>query len=157
MAHILLSLSLFLTLLLGACADLPPTGRLASDPTIQDIFDSGQIPAEHTYYTMGSRVHPEAIIGLRQPYRLRSEIWTPIDLNEQQFRDWLFWFKIGETPTCTHSGGLLITPDGQSAGVWYSKKTLGTIWEPEQSVITVSPFSSPEGSPCRHQENVDNR
>ncbi|MBC8209298.1 MAG: hypothetical protein H8E79_09060 [Desulfobulbaceae bacterium] len=163
MSRIPLLTALSLTLILNACAGLPPTGHLESSQTIRDLFESAIILEDHAYYTMGSEVKPDAIIGVRSPYRLDSEIWSPVDLSEPQLRDWLFWFRIHETFTCTYSGGRLIAPDGQAVGIWYSKKILATIWhveqpgDPEGQSLKISSFRSPEGSPCRYQERADDR
>ena len=49
-------------------------------------------------------------------------------------------------------GGVILTPDGQQAGVWYSPNIINLVQMPEPGVLVVFQPRSPGLSGCTEQE-----
>jgi hypothetical protein len=136
----------------GGCVVLSPSSRgLQKRMEVDQLFDSGTSLADHTYYTEGSRSAPNAIIAISNDFQLQTKLWFQRDWTSKDLAKVVFSMQIEETGFCTTDGGVLIAPDGQQIGVWYSKKDIGTIRQPALGVVEVYPFRYGPGSPCGAQ------
>ncbi len=138
------------------CVATGPTGKWQTNSTAQQAFETGQLLKNHTYYTTGSESIPDAVIAIDNAYTLKTKIWTRTDITQKKLDDWRFWFKTDTTWRCPYSGGYIITPDGETAGMWYSKRTMNTIKTPETGIIEVYiPFFMDRS--CQREKIVDDR
>lgn len=144
--------SVFLIIVLSGCAQGGPTGKWTKDSNDAGIFESKTLLKDHTYYFIGNQVTPDAIIAIDNKYTLQTKVWTRVDITQKMLDDWMYWIRTDSNIVCPYYGGAIMTPDGQKAGIWYSKKLITTVTSPEPGVIQVYPPYNPPGSPCERQE-----
>jgi len=130
---------------------LSSSGVMPQSLEVQRIFDSGTLLTDHVYYTDGSPVDPDVIIAINKEFQLRTNIWSRRDWTEKDLRKAVFWMQIDEIGFCTNNGGLLIAPDGQQVGIWYSRRGFSRVTNPEPGIVQVFSFEFVPGSHChRH-------
>ena len=142
-------------LLLGGCVQAGPNGKWVRNPDDRQIFESKTLLKDHTYYYRGSETSPDSIIAIDNKYKLKTNVWSHVDITQKMLDDWIYWLTIRPSLTCPHTGGAIITPDGQKAGVWYSRKQISTVKVPEPGVLQVYPPVSVAGSSCARAERLD--
>lgn len=150
--HLLLALILATT---GGCLARGPSGKWVQNFDARKNFESGTILQDHTYYYYGSLAMPDAVIAIDNRYTLQTRVWARVDINQKQMDGWLSWYRTEISYFCPFRGGLIITPDQQVAGMWYSNKLLNTIRSPEPGVIEVFLPFAPPGSACAREEYYD--
>ncbi|MCL1980576.1 MAG: hypothetical protein FWG62_05830 [Proteobacteria bacterium] len=134
---------------LAGCADKQPSGRWAIEPEVQSLFESGQVLPDHSYYYIGSSSMPDSIIAIDHRFTLRTRVWAEIDLTESKLNGWLHMFSTEHySPACSFHGGVILTPDGQRAGYWYSRNMYNLIYMPEPGVLEVYQPHSGAGLVC---------
>lgn len=139
-------------ILLGGCAAQRPFGAWESDRRVGQLFESAQVLPDHTYYYLGSIAAPDSIIAIDNRYVLRSEVWARIEISEQILRDWLAWLPIAHSHQCVFRGGVILTPDGRQAGIWYSPHLLNVVQMPEPEVLVIFQPRSAGLSGCGEQD-----
>ena len=144
---------------LGGCVAVSsPSGGLQKRMEVEQIFESGTFLADHTYYTDGSEVEPDAIIAISNEFQLQTKIWTKRDdWTAKNLEKAVFWMQSEEFGFCYNNGGVLIAPDGQQIGIWYSKRDISTVRQPAPGVVEVFSFWFTPGSPCGRQKILDDR
>lgn len=147
---------LLLTILFAAtltgCAATVPAGRWEADNRVGQVFESATVLPHHTYYYLGSITAPDSVIAIDNRFTLRTRVWAGIEISEQILRNWLAWFPIAHSRNCLFRGGVIFTPDGQQAGVWYSPNIINLVQMPEPGVLVVFQPRSPGLSGCTEQE-----
>lgn len=136
---------------LSACAAGvdTPAGKWDTDMGVQQLFVSGAVLPDHTYYYIGSIGAPDSIIAIDNRFTLRSRVWAQIEMTEQLLNGWLQWYRTEQYGAgCEYRGGVILTPDGQRAGVWYSQNIVNIIRMPEPGVIEVYQPRSLSGTTC---------
>lgn len=155
--------SFFMTLLLltqgcvGVAVSLSSSGILPESREVEGIFRSGTLLTDHVYYTYGSPVDPDVIIAINKKFQLRTNIWSRRDWSQEDLRKAVFWMEIDEIGFCTNNGGLLIAPDGQQVGIWYSKRGFSRVTMPAPGIVEVFSFEYVYGSHCYRQDLWDDR
>ena len=108
-------LAAMLTFLFGCAGGY---GRMEKGPEVTAAFVEHRLPSDYRYYYIGRDNMPYAVIGIRNEYRLQSKFWKAIDPESDAFR------KMVETPYGYQEyqarGALLVGPDGEQVGIWYS-------------------------------------
>ena len=141
--------ALLLALLLGGCTAGVPGGAWVTDPQVRQLFESGTLLANHTYYYLGSFGAPDSIIAIDNRFTLRSRVWARVDVDRRLLNGWQQWYRTEHFRAgCEFRGGLILTPDGRRAGVWYSQNIINTVRLPEPGVIEVFQPHSPTGDTC---------
>jgi len=148
---------IFFLLMQGCVAISSSTGGLQKRMEVEQLFESGTLLTEHTYYIDGSDVEPDAIIAISNEFQLQTKLWSKRDWTAKNLEKAVFWMQTGEYGFCSTEGGVLIAPDGQQIGVWYSKKDIGTIRQPAPGIVEVFPFMYTSSSSCRRQSILDDR
>lgn len=141
-------------MLLAGCAAQGPTGTWEIDPGVEQLFKAGQLLPDHTYYYLGSITAPESIIAISNQYTLRSRVWAEIEMTEQRLNGWLQWYSTEHYGACDYHGGVILTPDGHQAGVWYSQNIFNVIRMPEPGVLEVYQPYSFLGRRCGEQNDA---
>ena len=150
-----LFLVLFATVVLNGCAASQPAGKWEIEPEVQLLFESGTVLPDHTYYYLGSYAAPNSIIAISNQFTLRTRVWAQVDLTWDMLNGWLQWYRTEHYPPgCEYQGGVILTPDGQQAGLWYSQNIVNIIRMPEPGVLEVYQPHSISGRTCG-QENDD--
>ncbi len=139
----------------GCAGNSIPSGGLHKRLAISKLFESGILLPDHTYYIEGSEIEPDAIIALSNSYQLQTKLWSKKNWTEENLKKAVFWMQTGQFGFCTVKAGLLLAPDGQQVGVWYSKKERGIIRQPAEGVVEVYPFRHLPGSPCWKETLID--
>lgn len=126
-----------------------PAGKWETDPGVQEFFVSGAVLPEHTYYYIGSIAAPDSIIAIDNRFTLRSRVWAQIEMTEQLLSEWLQWYRTEQYGAgCEYRGGVILTPNGERAGVWYSQNIVNIIRMPEPGVLEVYQPHSVSGTTC---------
>ncbi len=148
---------LLLLAVLAGCGATGPTGRWVRSSDVLKTFRSGTILPDHTYYYTGSPVEPDAIIAIDNSFRLQTRIWSKVDITQKLLDRWMFWASTDMSMLCPYKAGVILTPDGRQAGVWFSKFTFNTIRTPEPGVIEVYLPYAPGNTPCGRDSYYDQR
>ncbi len=124
-------------ILLAGCAAKVPSGKWEVTPGVQQAFEAGTILPHHTYYYLGSSSAPDSVIAIDNHYTLRTKVWAQVDLTKERLNGWLNWYRTEPARDCEYYGGVILTPDGKQAGVWYSQNIINIIQMPEPGVLVV--------------------
>lgn len=139
----------------GGCGSKGPSGKWVQNLDARRSFEAGFILQDHTYYYYGSPAMPDAVIAIDNRFTLQSRVWARVDINPKQMDRWMSWYRTDVSLRCPFRGGLIVTPDQQVAGMWYSKKLFNTVRSPEPGVIEVFLPFSPPGSACAREELLE--
>ena len=99
-------------------------GRLVYNDNVKKAFETYQLPPNHTYYYSGPDALPDAVIGIRNEYRLESKFWKPVEPTQKLLKNWLEW-RWGQSRdgfNFERNGQDILAPDGRQIGVWYAVK-----------------------------------
>jgi hypothetical protein len=110
-------------------------GKLKRDRTVNRIFQTFQLVAEHKYYISGLGNIPTAIIGVQSKYKLRPGLWKQVDPSTPLLRSWVSQMEniYGYPPY----GSVILNDDGQQIGIWYSSKQWTTIIIEENNEVAI--------------------
>ena len=93
------------------------------DVTVQ--FEKGIVLPDHRYYAGGPKSKPNAVVAIREDYRLESEHWTEVRVTPDALKALVE--RVGQVDGAEykerqfmHNGARLYAPDGRQIGVWYS-------------------------------------
>ncbi len=152
-------LFLFLLFFLGACVagGGGPSLGLQKNLEVGELFRSATILPDHTYYVQGPESDPEAIMGLKNKYQLRSRLWSRVEWTEKEMARVVFWMDKRGMDLCSSDGGNIVAPDGQIIGIWYSQRNSSVIKQPAPGVVEVYPFDFTSSTPCYRQFIGDDR
>jgi hypothetical protein len=94
---------------------------LPSTETDQDM-EGGKVHPEIRYYTSGSDVYPNALIGLHHDYRLdRETLWKEVAMTPAKLRETVGFMKAKAREFGQYPHGFdLIDTGGKKIGFWYS-------------------------------------
>ena len=145
---------LFATVVLTGCAASPSGGKWEIEPEVQLLFESGTVLPDHTYYYLGSISAPVSIIAINNQFTLRTRVWAQVDMTGDLLNGWLQWYRTEHYPPgCEYQGGVILTPDGRQAGLWYSRNIVNIIRMPEPSVLEVYQPRSIGGGTCGQEHD----
>ena len=120
-------------------------GRIHSSGEVTRMFETYKILPDYRYYYSGSDVKPRGIIGIHNNYTLNSRLWKSVDLTPEQLKDWIN-IILNETTISTHNNGaLILDPNGNQVGVWYSPWATTTVkMESDDQIIVHTPDEQPK-------------
>ncbi len=150
-------LIIFLLVSMAGCGPSTPSGKWLRSRDGGLAFENRTILPDHTYYFIGNEVTPEAIIAIDNKYTLKTRVWSRVDITRKMLDDWMFWIDTRLSLACPHYGGVILTPDGEKAGVWYSRKLISVVKTPKPGVLQVYAPYNLSGSLCARQERWDDR
>jgi hypothetical protein len=109
---------------------------------IRDL-GNGVFHPEFRYYTSGSDLYPNALIGLHRDYRLNPEtLWKEVAMTPEKLREVVGFMKVkaSEYGQFQHEFELLDT-GGKKIGFWYSLLTARTFlrFEEDGTVMIQTP------------------
>jgi len=150
-------LLLFALAALAGCAPAGPAGSWQEEPSVRQLFESGRILPDHTYYCLGSFGAPDSVVAVGNQFTLRSRVWAKVDMSEERLNEWLQWWRSERYGACEYHGGRILAPDGRPAGVWYSQNVLNLVYMPEPGVIEVYKPHSYAGITCGEPRDEPSR
>ncbi len=130
----------FLVILSGCASGY---GTIQMSRQAGKIFEAHEILEDHIYYYSGPEAIPYAIIAIHEDYTLKTTLWKKVDLSSGQLKTWLGLGLHGLIGMSPH-GSLILGPDGQKIGLWYSIFN-GTVvkLENDNVVVVHPPISAP--------------
>ncbi|QQG66762.1 hypothetical protein [Desulfobulbus oligotrophicus] len=146
-------IALALVFMLG-CVSHQPGGLWEIDMGVRQLVETGTVLPDHRYYYLGSITAPDTIIAISDQYTLRSRVWAEIELSESRLNGWLQWWRTEHYgPGCEFRGGLILTPDGRQAGIWYSRNIVNIVRMPEPGVLEIYQPRTITGSTCEQEHD----
>ena len=151
-----LFLALLTAAVLAGCVVGPPGGKWEVESGVLELFESGTILPDHTYYYLGSSAAPDSIIAISNQVTLRTRVWAQVEMSKELLNGWLSWYRTEHYgPGCDYRGGIILTPGGRQAGLWYSQNVINIVRMPEPGVIEVYQPHSISGGTCGKSNDDD--
>ncbi|MBI5559092.1 MAG: hypothetical protein HY885_15810 [Deltaproteobacteria bacterium] len=132
---LLLALCTFLSFL-AACAT-GSYGSLDFKISVEQIFESGQVLDNHTYYYIGPEAEPYAIMAIDNQFQLTPSLWKKIDLTPGQLKKWMDRIDNRYRDRNKYFGAVILDQDGNKIGLWYSWLTWTPIRRGEGNQIII--------------------
>jgi|GEM_PF-753003 len=100
---------------------------------VANTFESFQLMPGHRYYYNGLPYRPDAVVGIRDDYSLKSPYWHAVTLDDRKLRHMVgeMLNNPGAEYNTEPNGAYIFNDQGESMGVWYS------VW-----ALPVATFSS---------------
>lgn len=136
-------ISLF-TVIMGCAGSqvIADYGMIIPDSDVTAAFDRYDLNPNYNYYTSGSDLYPDALIGLDKNYTLESDLWKKMDFTPQTFRTLVMDMQNRARQINTLQRGFAVLDNkGRPIGVWYSLLTVRT-WvkmSGDRRVVIVTP------------------
>lgn len=133
-----LALLALVGLLCVSCAARRPAGQWLGERAARLAFEEGRVFPHHRYYYVGSRSHPDGVIAVDERFTLKDgPIWIEIPVDEARLADWRDSWRAISFHFCRYMGGVILTPDGERAGYWYSPFLYNHVWQDEEGRLIV--------------------
>ena len=132
----------------GGCTPKVPVGKWEVAPGVQKVFEAGTMLPNHTYYYLGSYSGPGTVLAINNHYALHdTNVWAKVDeMSEKLLREWLTFYRTEGPGAFDYYGGVILTPDGQQAGIWYSRNVMNIVQMPEPGVLEIFQPHTPSGA-----------
>ncbi len=124
------------TLLLFGCAQ-GDYGRFDFKMSVSDMFESGQILENHTYYYIGPDAEPVAIMAIDNKYSLAPSLWKKADITPAQLSTWNMRIDNEYRIKNRYKGAIILDENGNRLGVWYSHLDWTTIKRGEGNTVII--------------------
>lgn len=132
-----------LTALFFAGCAARPYGSLDHTESVTQMFRTGDVPGNYSYYIIGRSQLPYAIAGLAPEYRMESELWERVEPNTAEFAEKVaslwepdVWYQYEGG-----RGAWIRGPRGKKIGLWYSRYPHTTVVvKPDNRVVLFSPY-----------------
>ncbi len=112
-------------------------GKIESRTSVTNSFQSNEILPNHKYYFAGVRSQPTVIVGINQNYELMDRMWTQIDPESNDFSVIIDRVLIRQSDFRFQAWGFVILdPEGNEVGVWYSTYRTAAVRINENGQIT---------------------
>ncbi|MBI9075128.1 MAG: hypothetical protein JEZ02_06925 [Desulfatibacillum sp.] len=121
------------------CVSLDQYGSLSLDSSVREAFTTGEVSRNQVYYIMGSRVTPDAIIGINKAFTLNDDSWQPVDMTPDMLSQWVGRMDTSADPTKGVAAAAIYDNQGQAVGVWYSPWQEATILVTKENQVVVHP------------------
>lgn len=132
-----------LLVIIGCAEDY---GRLVKNREINEIFKSYQVLTDYIYYYSGPEGRPEAIMGIRHDYTLKTTQWTEFTATRPLLKKWVDWldFNFGNRVHDYPYGSAILDPGGQRVGIWYSIWDWTPVIFHQENILEVYPPMRPD-------------
>ena len=97
-------------------------GQILPSADVTRAFEAYQVNPDFRYYTSGSDVYPNAVIGLHKDYRLDlATLWKEVELTPEKMKGMVQLMRTKLYSSGQYQQGFDILDDkGKSIGFWYS-------------------------------------
>ena len=119
-------------------------GNITPDRDATDAFNTYQINPNYNYFISGSDAHPNVILGLDKAYKLEPDLWKPVEMTPQKFRELVI-----DTENYVRSlniklslkGFAVFDDKGKQIGIWYSilSATTRVMMKDDSTVVINTP------------------
>lgn len=137
--------SCFIALLLAGCAGSRTFGHFYQSRAVDRSFRNFEISDQYNYYYNGRERMPDAILGLRKDYVMKSRFWHPIALDPKKMGVWwqairFDWYTSlgGSLERVSSNGWILKAPNGDEVGILFSKFSSVAAEFSRGNVVTVN-------------------
>jgi hypothetical protein len=126
-AYLLMVLCLALTACTGSF--FRNYGRINSSRPVTEAFERHEVNPDLRYYTSGSDLYPNALMGLRREYRLDPEtLWKEVEMTPERMKEIVEHMKTAAADLMQFQYGFDIRDNGgRPIGVWYSILEVRTV------------------------------
>jgi hypothetical protein len=118
-------------------------GKISPSEEADRDIEAGVVRPEIRYYTSGSDLYPNALIGLHRDYRLdRETLWKEVAMTPEKLREIVGFMKAKAREFHLYPYGFdLLDPGGKKIGFWYSILTARTFlhFEEDGTVMILTP------------------
>lgn len=129
-------LVMVMPMFIWACAAGPSHFRRSYN--ISQTFENSKIMPGYQYYLSGLPHSPNAVVAVKDEYRLKSEYWQPVKMDEKRLRRMVgrMLNKPGSEYNTEPNGAHIFDDLGKPIGAWYS------VWAlPQLTFISDKEFS----------------
>jgi hypothetical protein len=129
-------LVMVMPMLFWACAAVP--SHFKRSYNISQTFEKYKIMPGYQYYLNGLPHSPNAVVAVKDEYRLNSEYWQPVKMDEKRLRRVVerMLNKPGSEYNTEPNGARIFDSMGKPIGAWYS------VWAlPQLTFISDKAFS----------------
>lgn len=114
-------------------------GRISRNPDVAQMFQTGESLPDYRYYYTGRSNLPDAVIGIRPEYTLKSRLWHPLESKEKVLQT---ASRIGLNESQRARGAVILDENNTEIGIWFSTYTSTTVKKlSDTEVIVYSPYS----------------
>ncbi len=123
---------------LWACAIGPSHFRRSYN--VSNSFENAQLINDHQYYYSGLPYRPDAVVGIRRGFHLKSPHWEPVDLDDRRLRHMVdeMLNNPGAEYNTEPNGAYIFDDNGETIGVWYSVWALPILKFTSENEFTIS-------------------
>jgi len=93
-------------------------GPLQRNMEIEQALNEGRPPADFVWYSTGRNRSPDAIVGLKPPWRQTARFWQEIDLESRDLNQIIR--SVMRHHQNAPSAFDIVTPEGEVIGVYWS-------------------------------------
>ncbi|MFH1215741.1 MAG: hypothetical protein V1706_04475 [Pseudomonadota bacterium] len=112
-------------------------GRFDFQMAVNELFESGTILDNHSYYYIGPDAEPDAIMALDNIYQLAPSLWKKIDITPDQLVRWMERIDNKYRFKNMYHGAVIDDGHGNRLGVWYSRLTKTVIHRGEGNQVII--------------------
>jgi hypothetical protein len=125
--------------LLTGCAE--NYGRLQRSEEIDKIFKTYRVLPDHKYYYIGPTGRPDAIMGIHSDYKLVTTQWTQFDPSDDTLKTGVDSINFYHSTRVRYYpyGFIILDPEGNQVGIWYSIWDWTTVIMEKDNRIKVFP------------------
>jgi hypothetical protein len=107
---------------IAGCASSGNYGRLQRSRDVDQIFRTYRVLPDHKYYFTGPDGRPDAIMGIQNEYTLETTQWTQFNLFDDTLKKGVDSINFHHSTRVRHYpyGFLILDPEGNRLGIWYS-------------------------------------
>lgn len=122
--------------LLGGCGG-GPYGRFDFQMSVNEVFESGRILDNHSYYYIGPDAEPDAIMAIDNAYQLAPSLWKKSDITAKQLTGWMERIDNRYRFRNMYKGAVILDDQGNKLGIWYSRLTKTVIRRGEGNQVII--------------------
>jgi hypothetical protein len=136
-----IALVLAVSLLAGVSGCATSSGaRLDRSKEVLDSFLAFDVLPGYRYYTLSPGNTPDAILGIKSGYTLKSEVWDETEMTSEllkrQVRQMNNLFSAEETGLI---GASVLNDQGEQVGIWYSAVGITEVSMVSATEVAVNP------------------
>lgn len=115
-------------------------GRFERRADVVKSFMSYEVLPGYRYYTVGPGEAPDAIIGIKSEYTLRSELWKERSMTSELLMQYVTRMNyLFSAEAAGLIGAAILDEQGEQVGVWYSAAGATQVYEVSDTEVAVDP------------------
>jgi len=115
-------------------------GRFERSADVVQSFMSFQVLPGYRYYTVGPGEAPDAILGIKSEYTLKSDLWKERDMTPDLLKKYVTTMNnLFSAEAAGLVGAAILDEGGEQVGVWYSAAAATQVYEISDTEVAVDP------------------